>query len=100
MTVRILLEAEGELNEAVAYYEEKEKGLGVRLKQEAREALDWIVQNPHLPRLRSKDYRRVNLKIFPYYVAYLVWADTVWVLAIAHSHRRPEYWIGRRQQVQ
>jgi toxin ParE1/3/4 len=96
---QILEEAEEELDKAVAHHEEIESGLGVRLKEEARGVIRWILQNPQLPRLRAKGYRRVNLKVFPYYVAYFTWADTIWILAIAHSKRHPEYWIRRKNKI-
>lgn len=95
MRLEILREAEAELRDAIARYEEIEPGLGVRLKVEARDALLWIQQHPETPRLRAGGYRRVNLNVFRYYVAYHIWADTIWILAIAHGHRRPEYWIER-----
>jgi len=44
-------------------------------------------------------YRRVNLKTFPYYIAYIVREDTLWILAIAHSHSKPEYWILRKNEI-
>jgi len=65
MKIEILAEAEDELDEAIAYHEEIEQGLGTRLKSEAREAIHWILLNPELPRLRARGYRRVNLKVFP-----------------------------------
>jgi plasmid stabilization system protein ParE len=99
MKLEILEEAETELNEAVAYYQEIESGLGIRLKKEVRGAIQWISHNPELPRLRPKGYRRVNLKVFAYYVAYDIWADTIWILAIAHGRRRPEYWIERKKSI-
>jgi hypothetical protein len=68
MKIEILHEAEEELNEAVGYYEEIESGLGFRLKEEVRAAIEWIGANPEIPRLRSKGYRRVNLKVFRYYI--------------------------------
>jgi toxin ParE1/3/4 len=91
MTFRVVQEAEDELNEAVAYYEAIDPGLGVRLKEEVRHVTRWICENPELPRIRPKGYRRVNLRVFPYYVAYFVWAGTIWILAVAHGRRRPEY---------
>ncbi len=97
MRMLILREAEEELNRAIDYHEIVEPGLGLRLKQEVRDALDWIRKNPEIPRVRAKGYRRVNLKVFRYYIAYLVWADTIWILAIAHGRRRPEYWLKRRR---
>ena len=95
MNLRIVHEASTELADAIVYYEAIENGLGVRLKEEVRNALAWIAENPELARLRSHDHRRLNLKVFPYYLAYAIWKDTIWILAIAHSARRPEYWIDR-----
>jgi hypothetical protein len=70
--VEILLEAEDELNASVAYYEEIQAGLGIRLKEQARAAIRWIAKNPEVPRRRSKGYRRVNLKVFQHYIAYFI----------------------------
>lgn len=98
MQTRIVAEAEFELGAAIGHYEEIEPGLGLRLKDEARAAMAWIGEHPTLPRIRPQGYRRVNLKVFRYYVAYAVLNDTIWVLAIAHGHRRPEFWIARKSQ--
>ncbi len=95
MNLRILDEAAAELTDAIKRYESIEPGLGARLKDEVKSAVNWIDGHPGLPRIRSHGWRRVNLKIFPYYIAYLVHDEQIWVLAIAHSARRPEYWITR-----
>lgn len=96
MKLEILDEAAAELNDAVAHYEEIEPGLGARLKMEVRQTLQWIDENAEIPRLRPRGYRRVNLRVFRYYIAYHIWKDVVWILAFAHGHRRPEYWIERK----
>ena len=49
-----------------------------------------------MPRLRPGGYRWVNLRVFPNYLAYIVHNAQIWVLAVAHTYRKPEYWIGRR----
>ena len=72
MKTEILHEAEEELIQAIAYYEEVEIGLGRRLQAEARQAIAWIQTNPLLPSVWPKGYRRVNLRVFPYYVAYFI----------------------------
>lgn len=95
MTPRILKEAESELDDAISRYESIEPGLGIRLKDEAKAVISWIAANPELPRIRPNDYRRVNFKIFPYYIAYIIHDQTIWILAVAHAARRPEYWIER-----
>jgi plasmid stabilization system protein ParE len=93
MTVITLAEAEREFVESIAYYEGKEVGLGVRFRNEVAETLDWIITYPEIPPLRKRGYRRVNLHVFPHYVAYVIRGETIWVVAIAHGHRRPEFWI-------
>jgi plasmid stabilization system protein ParE len=87
-------EADAEFAAEVEYYDDQQPGLGRRLYREVIGCLDWIAEHPFSPRLR-KNYRRVNLKIFRFYIAYVVEGDLVWVLAVAHSSRRPGYWKNR-----
>jgi plasmid stabilization system protein ParE len=95
MTLIILGEAEQEFTESIAYYESKEPGLGWRFRNEVVDTVDRIVRHPELPRLRPKGYRRVNLRAFPHYIAYVIRGDTIWIVPIAHGYRRPEFWIDR-----
>ena len=93
MKLLILPQASAELRDAVEFYEGEQSGLGERFWKELEAHLRWIVQNATLPRLRAGDYRRVNLKIFPYYVAYAIREEAVVVLAVSHAARLPEHWI-------
>lgn len=95
MMLITLGEAEEEFAESVFYYESKEVGLGLRFRDEVVEAVQRILRNPELARLRPKGYRRVNLRVFPHYVAYVIRENTIWIVAIAHGFRRPEFWIDR-----
>ena len=95
MTVRILAEAELELNDAIVHYEKIDVVLSRRLKTEAGRVLQRIKRNPELPRIHPRGYPRINLRVFPYYIAYFLWSDTIWILTFAHGHREPEYWINR-----
>ena len=95
MRVVILGEAEREFAESAAYYEAKEAGLGWRFRTEVVEAVGWIERNSKLPRVRAKGYRRRNLKAFPHYLAYIVREETISIVAVAHGHRRPEFWLDR-----
>ncbi len=97
MKLEILAEAESELIEIIGYYEEIEPRLGIRLKHEVRNTIEWIRANAEIPRLRNGGYRRTNLKVFPYYIAYYVESDRICILAIAHSRRSPEYWLQRKK---
>ncbi|HUG09818.1 MAG TPA: type II toxin-antitoxin system RelE/ParE family toxin [Opitutaceae bacterium] len=100
MKIRIVAEAERELTEAISGYEEIETGLGSRLKEEVRAAIAWIGEHPTLPRPRLNGYRRVNLRVFRFFIAYAIVDDTIWILAVAHGRRRPEFWIERKSRIE
>ncbi len=95
MRVRLLTPVRLELKTAIEYYESEQSGLGKRLWNEIDQHLGWIQRNSEIPRLRSGTYRRVNLRIFPYYIIYFIRAEEIIIAAIAHVHREPEYWIER-----
>ena len=95
MRLVILAEAAREFSESIGYYESKESGLGWRFRTEVVEAVEWIGRNPELPRVRPKGYRRHNLRAFPHYIVYVIREETIWVVAIAHAYRRPEFWLDR-----
>ena len=99
MKIVVVPQAAEEFEEAAAAYDDKQPGLGRRFRDEVDSRIRWIAENAETPRLRPGGYRRVNLKVFPHYVAYLPIGEVIWVLAIAHGHREPEYWIGRKQEV-
>jgi toxin ParE1/3/4 len=96
MKLIVLPQAADEFEDAVAHYDDKQAGLGQRFRDEVDQHIRWIGGHADVPRLRRGGYRRVNLKVFPHYIAYLQIGDTVWILAIAHGHREPEYWIDRK----
>ena len=95
MNLVVLREAAAEFEDAAAYYDQQESGLGHRYRDEVDRHIQWILQNALVPRIRKGGYRRVNLTVFPYYVAYVIKDNCIYILAIAHGHRKPEYWIGR-----
>lgn len=99
MSIQFLPQARSELLDAVGYYEGELSGLGERFWDEVDEHIAWIAENHQVPRLRDGGYQRVNLKIFPYYISYVVRESMIWILAVAHSHSLPEYWIDRSQAI-
>ena len=100
MRVVFIEEASREFSDASDYYDRQEPRLGQRFEEEIDWAIRWLVQHPESCRLRHGAYRRMNLHIFPYYIPYIVRGSTLWVLAIAQSQRRPEYWIRRATKIE
>jgi len=97
--IRFVEEAHSEFLDAISGYEEARAGLGARFKDEVDRCVLWIADHPQLYRLRVGGYRRINLRVFRYYIAYIVRGKTLWVLAVAHGARKPLYWISRRTQI-
>ena len=95
MNVRFLSIAEVELDEAIAYYEEKEIGLGLRFLLEIRNAVERIIAYPEAWNLLSANARRCRTKVFPYGIIYQIRHDEILILAISSLHREPAYWQDR-----
>lgn len=96
MNVVFVPEAREEFLDSVSRYEEARSGLGERFKEEADRCILWIAEHPELYRMRQAGYRRINLRVFPYYIPFITRGTTLWILAVAHGARKPEYWIRRR----
>ena len=88
-------EAELELWQAVEYYETKRVGLGLDLEQEVGRALVDIQKAPKRRPARKHGTRYCLLRRFPYAIYYLELQDAIWVVAVAHTSRRPYYWRKR-----
>ena len=89
-------EAEAEHLETVAYYETRQAGLGASDLAEFESILDRICQAPNRYQIeREPDIRRIRLRRFPFTVLFRESEGTVQVLAVAHHHRRPSYWLSR-----
>ena len=99
MTVRFVAEAQREYFDAIVYYERASAGLGGRFVREMDRCILWIAEQPEIHSPRRGGYRRINLRTFPFYLPYVVRGDVLWVLAVAHGKRRPNYWISRRKDV-
>ena len=41
----------------------------------------------------------MTIRVVPYYIAYIIRSNGLWILAIAHTHRRSEYWIEREKAI-
>lgn len=92
-------EAREELDSAIAYYEDQKVGLGLNFLSEVEEALGKIQQNPNLGgSYKVFGLRRYVIQRFPFLIFYAEFEKFIWVVAIAHGKRKPDYW--RRRQVE
>jgi plasmid stabilization system protein ParE len=84
-----------ELDDGREYYEMEVTGLEKRFKQEVKRAINIIKKMPKIGSPESENIRRYILHKFPYKVLYSIEKDHIYVIAIAHLHREPMYWINR-----
>lgn len=84
-----------ELNDAVEYYNFQLQGLGDRFKDDIKLGLKRISEHSDAWQYQTSCSRRFVLNSFPYKIVYTVRNDHIIVLAIANSHRKPDYWINR-----
>ena len=95
MTVRFLEVAQGELDEAIAYYNSQAPGLGDAYLLEALAAIERIRRFPDAWQPLGEQLRRCRLRRFPYGLIYAVDEGGILIVAVAHTHRRPDYWRDR-----
>src|SRR5947209_6427904 len=93
-------EASDELTEAAVWYEGKSEGLGLEFLEAVDGALEFIARFtqagspvPLVP--KDLPIRRVPVRRFPFHVVYLEMSNAIRILAFAHDHRRPGYWLSR-----
>ncbi len=89
------LAAQVELDEAFAYLEGQEPGLGYRFTADVDEALGRIQVYPLAWHPLGQKFRRCHLKHFRYGVIYRIRSGQAEVIAIAHDSRRLGYWRDR-----
>lgn len=89
--------AKQELEDAASFYELEYPGLGEKFKEEARRAILRIVDYPEAWSIESGEVRKYLLHKFPYKILYSIEQDYIFIITIAHGHRKPDYWIERNE---
>jgi len=88
-------EAEVEFIAAIDYYEDCEPGLGYDFVIEVHSTLENILSFPKAWPILEEDIRRCQIRRFPYGIIYAVDEEVLFILAVMHLHRDPEYWKDR-----
>ncbi len=100
MKARVLSPALEEIADAALWFDGQRAGLGDEFWQSVDAMLLRIEDNP-VGFARSefatpeRDLRFAFIRRFNYVVHFLVEADEVQIVAVAHAARRPGYWLQR-----
>jgi len=96
MWVRFHREADQELSDAQAWYRERSELAAYAFALEIDRAIQAIAESPlRWPKSRRGEHRFV-LDRFRYTIMYRVRADHVFITAVAHQSRQPDYWRHRK----
>ena len=87
--------AEAEYEEALERYFVRSARTAERFEKAVTAALDKIRDNPLLFGECDDHHRFCLLKRFPYSILFRVEGEQVYVIALAHAHRKPAYWADR-----
>lgn len=95
MQVEFIEPALIELDDAIEFYNLQSIGLGDIFFKEVLRTIDLISNYPNMWSPNTKNTRRAVLRKFPYNLIYTVLDKNIFVIAVAHQYREPEYWINR-----
>ena len=88
-------DAEVDIRNAVAYYDQQSSALGDEFLDRVRDALHALKGNPFLAAKSYQEIRQTMIRQFPYVISYLVEDDRIVVIAVVHGRRNPSSWQSR-----
>jgi len=97
MTFSFHPEAEKEFLHSISYYEDCEPGLGIDFALEVQASIKNALDYPSMWPIISEDIHRCQVNRFPYGVLYSPEPQGIFVLAVMHLHRKPDYWKHRQE---
>jgi plasmid stabilization system protein ParE len=95
MKIRFLKPAQSEVDDAFLWYDSQTHGLGTQFLDDLDRAIRRIAAFPLANTEIEEGLRRCLLSKFPYGIIYGLDSEIVVVVAVAHLHREPRYWINR-----
>ena len=95
LEVRLRPEAEEDLADAAAWYEEQHPGLGQEFLDRVLSAFESITERPRMYPTVHRRTRRALIHRFPFGSYYRIETDSIVVVAVMHGSRNPRLWKER-----
>ena len=97
MAVELIIapEAEQDIDDAYAWYEQRRPGLGEEFLAGVDACIEAACRNPEMNAVVRRNYRRGLVRRFPYAVFYECVDDVLTVYGIFHGARNPQMWRRR-----
>jgi plasmid stabilization system protein ParE len=88
-------DAETDVADAAAWYENQGAGLGAEFLDEVLAACNIIADNPQMYPVLHRGTRRAVIHKFPFGIHYRVENDLVTIIGVMHASRDPNQWKKR-----
>jgi toxin ParE1/3/4 len=88
-------EADQEYLSSLAWYKERSLTAALNFESEFQRAISHIAEAPERWPVYLSGCHRYVLYQFPFFIVYRIFPSEIFVLAVAHGHRRPGYWRSR-----
>ena len=88
-------EAREEARAAAAWYEAERLHLGTEFREEVEAAVSRVARSPETFGFLMANIRCHRLHRFPFAVVYRIEPARIFVVAVMHLHRDPDYWKHR-----
>lgn len=85
-----------ELENAAHFYDLEFEDGGLKFKEEVEKSVTRISGYPHAWPVERDEIRKCLLHKFPYKLVYSIEEDHVFIISVAHQHRKPDHWIDSR----
>jgi plasmid stabilization system protein ParE len=87
--------AASETIRSAEFYGRRNPTLGDAFLSAVEATLPKIQRNPEFGKPGRLGTRSWKTKRFPFRIVYLEQTDRLWIVAVAHLSRRPDYWLQR-----
>lgn len=92
-------EAINDVDQSILRYEAQQPGVGDRFDAKIKAAYAKIQRHPRAWPIRKKDARHYKVDRFPYNVIYVERPNAIWIVAVAHEKRHPNFWTKRLKDI-
>jgi len=93
--LRVCSAAETEFTDALCWYAKQSRVAALEFESEFDRSLERIAEYPdRYPQMDSR-HRFYLMRRFPYQIIYRWTGESITIVALAHTSRRPAYWTNR-----
>ena len=94
-TVKISPSAKSDVGAPFDWYKERSAKAATSFRAEVLAVFDRLTSDPDQWARQDETVRRFVMRQLPYTVYFEVVGQVVWILAVGHHSKKPNYWGGR-----